>query len=388
MLRFLPDGVLEGLLRPFLMADPSAYMYVELMAPDWRAAALFIALAIGALCGRIRGRIDARQLRLLVGFVVCLYVWTFVIGNGRYFFGWLLIVGPLLVLAVRWLPGSPAFRWLMLGVVALVQGLSLHGSYVANAWALARWVRGFGIDIEASPLQSQPAVFLTISSLSYSILIPRFDPGSRWADLNGPENIRPGSREYPRLKALLGSPLPKYVVLPVLSADGSLDAQPGGELKVLIARALRPFDIERTAGSCRILRSSLAPGPVEPNDKPVPNQGFWFCPVAVVPFAAGRALLPQPAGSDLADVFERIEQRCPRFFPPGGGNEVSSSEFTMRHYTGSDVRVYIENGSVSYRYTRALNPTWVGTIEQVRQGSFMIECSKLPGRYVLPWAVR
>ena len=386
MLRFLPDGLLEGLLRPFLMIDPAGYVYVEMMAPDWRLALFLLALAIGAVAGRIKGRISAEQLRLVVGFVVCLYVWTFAIGNGRYFMAWLLIVGPLLVLATRWLPGSATLRWLVLGVGLCVQGFALVTSYTADSWGLARWVRGPGIDIEASPLQTRPAIFLSISSLTYSILVPRFDPRSRWANIAGQVDIRPGTKEYPRLIAMLTSDLPKYVVLPVVA--GYPDAtQPDPAVHDLIVRSLAPFDLELDGAACETLRSSLAPGPIGQDGKGSTFRGFWFCPITRSAHTAAQPAKPAMQGaSQLADVFARVEQRCPRFFPPGGGEERYSDGITLRHYAGSDVSLYIDGtGLVSYKYFRAMNPTSIGTTDQVRQGKFAIACDKLPGRYRLPW---
>ena len=48
--------------------------------------------------------------------------------------------------------------------------------------------------------------------------------------------------------------------------------------------------------------------------------------------------------------------------------------------------LYIDGtGLVSYKYFRAMNPTSIGTTDQVRQGKFAIACDKLPGRYRLPW---
>lgn len=387
VLRFLPDGVLEGLLRPFLMIDPAGYVYVELMAPDWRLALVLVMLASGAVTGRIRGRLNQEQGKLFIGFLVCLYVWTFSIGNGRYFVAWLLITGPLLVLAARWLPGSTGFRWLALGLAFAVQGFALSTAYVGDNWGLARWVRGPGIDIEPSPLQNRPAVFLTISTLTYSIIVPRFDAQSRWANIAGQAEIRPGSKEYPRLMAMLNSDLPKYLVLPVPAQYGDA-TQPNAAAEDLMAQALVPYGLARTVANCEVTRSKLTPGSAPQQGQKSEFGGFWFCPVARLAQSTDRAYAPPVQGNPaVADIFARVEQRCSRFFPPGGGEERYSQGIAERHYSGTDTRLYIDSdGRVSYRYFRAMNPTAIGTVDEVRQGKFSIACDKLPGRYRAPWS--
>ena len=38
MNRFIPDSLLEALLRPFAMGAPNAWVYIEILAPDFRFA--------------------------------------------------------------------------------------------------------------------------------------------------------------------------------------------------------------------------------------------------------------------------------------------------------------------------------------------------------------
>ena len=218
MLRFLPDDWLEGLLRPFVMIDPRAGIYFEETAPDWRFA-IFIAFMTVALATR-RGRrtIDYEQGQLSLALLVLLYVWTFTIGNGRYFMTGLLLVGPLLVAAWRRLPGTSIFRWVLLFGAMSLQAAVIESDYARNKWGLTRWIQGPGIDIEDEPIRHQPATFITSTAISYSILVPRFHPASRWANVVGQVDIKPSMREYPRLLELLSSPLPMYLVVPISSA--------------------------------------------------------------------------------------------------------------------------------------------------------------------------
>ena len=85
MLRFQPDGWLQGLLRPLIMADPVASIYFELPAPDLRPAALLLLLPLALWLGSLRRWPTGQAWRLPVALLLTLYLWTFVIGNGRYF---------------------------------------------------------------------------------------------------------------------------------------------------------------------------------------------------------------------------------------------------------------------------------------------------------------
>jgi hypothetical protein len=50
------------------------------------------------------------------------------------------------------------------------------------------------------------------------------------------------------------------------------------------------------------------------------------------------------------------------------------------------MRLYIDgDGRVLYKYFRAMNPTLIGTVNDVRQDHYDIACEKPPGRYQLPW---
>ena len=85
-------------------------------------------------------------------------------------------------------------------------------------------------------------------------------------------------------------------------------------------------------------------------------------------------------------VFGRLEQVCPRFFPPGSAKTVRLPEGFKRSYPGSDLNAYVlDNGDVLYKYWRALNPNHVGTVGQVLSPGFQMDCHKVHGRSGLPW---
>ncbi len=384
MLRFAPDGWLEFLLRPFILMDPSVGIYFEVAAPDLRFAAFIVFLAIGLSRGTSK-HLSVEQGRLVVGLFVLFYVWTWASGNGRYFMAGMVFIGPLVLAAWRGLPGTLAFRnTVLVGVLAL-QGFVLAEVFMPNKWGVVPWTDGPGLPIEASPLREKPAVFLTISVQTYAALVPRFHAQSRWANITGQRDVVPGLPEYPRLRSLLASELPKYLVFPANPDWALADMQPNVQVHKMFSIALAAQALALTGEPCTMLKSTLAPRvPNQPRGALSP-QGFWFCPVRNAP-EARKAPADQVIEAEFTEAFARVEQRCPRFFPPDGGVDKRYDGLVTRNYASSDVRLFVdEAGRVRYRYFRAINSTVIGTLEEVRKGRFEVPCDKLPGRYRLPW---
>jgi hypothetical protein len=391
MLRFQPDTLLEGLLRPFVMSDPNGYVYLELMAPDWRPAVLAVLLAVGLFTGRAKRLVTSEQTRLLVAFLIAFYAWTFGIGNGRYFLGWLLVLGPLLVLASRWLPGTREFRWALLALLFAGQAATLRSAYMPSSWSLTRWTEGPGIEVHGDSIQSTPAVFVTISGISYSILAARFHPASRWANVAGQNGIPPGSAEYEPLVQLLSSDLPKYILTPARAPSSSGAGQPQAALLSLFNEVLARYGLSLTGSPCEFLPSPLSAGhslAVDPSGAS-PTQdvkGFWACPLQYSRALreTQRARFAAPDEFDAA--FEAIEDRCPRFAPRGEGVTALADGIRSRHYVSSDSRIMIDSaGNVFFRYLRSLNPTLVGNAVDIKAGKFTFNCERPAGRYRPPW---
>ena len=385
MLRFLPDSFAEGLLRPFLMVDPVAGLYFEDSAPDWRFA-MFLVLMGTALALRRRApgtTISMGQGVTAFGTVLLLYLWTFISGNGRYFAWGFLLIGPLLVMASQLLPGSRSLRWTVLLVLLALQGVVLALSRTTNAWA-AVLATDVALPLEDSPLRHTPAVFLTITSLSYSILVPQFHAQSRWSNISGQYNILKGTLEWDRLQGLLSSRLPKYLVMPVTPVESDPQGQPIGQTSRLIADTVARFGLALVPAGCVTLPSKL-PGP---NLQKHESQkfGFWVCALKESAVAAVDLPLRSPTSSNDHAALNAVERQCPRFFPPGGGLASLVEGSHLRKYSSTDVKLWVDPTSVvQFQYFRAMNPTTLGTVDDVREGRFSLACDKLPGRYLPFW---
>lgn len=383
MVRFQPDTWIEGLLRPLLMADPVAGLYFELAAPDWRFALFFAFITIAMATRGSRARLAPSQGVGAIGLLLSMGVWTFVSGNGRYFIWGLVMVGPLLVMALRLLPGTRGLHLSLLALVAGLQFVVVQNSYTANAWGTVG-IEHNPVPLDNSPLRHEPAVFLTLSALSFSALVPRFHPEARWAAIGGQYLIKAGSPEHRRLKDLLTSPLPKYLMLPLDGRGVGPQGQIPRSLAGLVTETLARYDLALAGGECTFLNSTLSRVTHDrAADGVLPQPGFWFCALQ----RSSGVTAPAPDLTErYVDVFQRIEQRCPRFFPPGSGRPVHADDSIGLFYAMTDMRVLIDRDEdVYFRYFRAMNPTRLGNVADVRKGSFDLPCRKPPGRYIVPW---
>ena len=163
------------------------------------------------------------------------------------------------------------------------------------------------------------------------------------------------------------------------------DRQPVEHAWAAIGRALSGYGLEPAAGACTFVRSDIAGLPYEVVTESTFDSGFWFCPVrhattiAAVDDKSAYAL-------EFDDVFAQIEQRCPRMFPAGNGISRPAEDGKLRLYSQSDTKVVVNHaGWVYLKHMRALNPTVLGKVEDIRAGRFALDCERLPGRYVPPW---
>jgi hypothetical protein len=384
MLRFQPDSWFEGLVRPLTLLDPSGYVYIEALAPDLRFAALLFTTGAALLLPSVRARLSMPAWRTLIGLWIAFYVWTFLIGNGRYFVAGLLVVGPVLVLLVRSMPLRAQARTLVLiGLVGL-QALMVQVSFLHGALMLARWTDGPGLPVDRNTaLRRQPALFVTVSAISQSALVPLFHPESRWVNLVGQATIRPGMLEFAQWREVSAIPLPRYLVMYAVRSPPPDDARPDAAEEAQARAALAAYGLSRDNDRpCEMLRSHLRPDAATREPGVRPMLVYWFCPLS-------SDALPPPAPKQpgIADeVFAAVERYCPRYFPPGGGQPFASDAGVARTYPMSDTRLVVDaRGRVMFQYFRASAATLVGMADRVRQGEINFDCDKLPGRYLFPW---
>jgi hypothetical protein len=387
MIRFVPDTPAEVLLRPLLMLDPVGGLYVELQAPDLRFALLVLLLPVALWMGGRKALFTPPFGHVLVGMGLCFYLWVLVSGNGRYFFWGLLVVGPLLVAVARQCGKTLAMRNTVILGALVLQFMVVHSVYNPNVWSLNVWREGPGLHLEPTALTREPAAFVTLGTVSHSLLVPLLHPQSRWTNLAGQQDWTPGTLEHERLMSMIhGSRLPRYAVLPIKNRPLHPNAQQKSTRRAAVDLALAPYGLETQSDECLFVASRINAGSSREVADPGAVNGYRFCPLVDRPADKPHAFAAELTPQQLA-AFESVERHCPRLFPPGSAIGKADEEGVARRYTHSDATVYINpSGWVYLRSMRALNPTVLGPVAEVMAGRITLDCRRLPGRYAPPWA--
>lgn len=388
MIRFKPDTWLDAVMRPFAMAAPDANVYVEIQAPDVRFAALVL-LAIAALVAwRRLGANRKPVLALLALTAVSMWPWLETSGNGRYYIPMLLAAGPLCVGLICLLPLTRSFRGFLALLVLALQIFVVAQTPPWGAWAWLAWKDAPYFQVDAPPeAGTKPVTYVTISSVSYSLIAPQFPASSRWINLSS-GGATP--RDAAWSQQFLAGADSLTLIAPAIRQQMMANRQPTEEMKKALDTLLAGQKLALKPGiQCEFLPSkglagiTIRNGTIE-NNTQLAQFGFWLCPL--------RYPVDQPRATKSASflkaeaVFERVEQLCPRFFRPGEGGTQRISGGAMRHYGGSDTKVYVlDDGNVLYKFWRALNPVFIGTVDDVMSGKATVDCNKIRGRSGLPW---
>ena len=394
MIRFLPDTFRDAIWRPLAMAAPDGGVYVEIIAPDFRflfILVLAIAVAVGwFLKPRDSGRRATSSLILLAFTALAFVPWLATTGNGRYFIPFLLIAGPLAIGLLQLVPVSRGWRvCLALGMVAW-QGYLVYEVEPWRSWGYVPWKQAPAFDVQVPPeVAAQPATYVTVASISYSLIAPRFHPDSHWINISGLQGITATSPDELRAQALIAAPGPLKLIFPTVPGGQDyerIDAELGRAIDDLLARQGLSIEDE---SQCRILRSEGLANmsarkltEVQVGQKLV--HGFWLCPLAR--HASPRARKAGPVPERTEKVFERLEHICPRIFRPGEVVSLRLPGGAVRGYPGSDFKLYVlDDGKVWYKYVRALNPVLLGDAAAILDPGFTMDCDNIRGRSGLPW---
>lgn len=395
MIRFIPDTWLDAVLRPVAMAAPNSWVYIEVIAPDFRFVFL-LALLVGSLFVVVRKGWISRPTWVLVAFLVACFVpWLFTTGNGRYFIPLLLASGVLCVALVKLFPLSRGFRFSLVMCMVGLQGFAVsqnHPWRPWNSWGVAEWASPpyFELELDAQAA-SQPITYVTLSVISYSLIAPLFPPESRWINLSGQLNAGSQSPDVQRSQKFMASSATSLQLLIPSMPDhatsaGLPDPAAVEAVNALLGRHRLALGDTKT---CRLLPSTtlarMTLGSLDQQDAATLRKlGFWVCPLQYPVEAASR--LPETAMGRSIAVFEKLERLCPRFFIPGLQGVTSIPNGDMRHYQGADMKLYVfRNGEVYYKYYRALNPVKLGVVNGILEDGYRMDCNTIRGRAGLPW---
>jgi hypothetical protein len=390
MIRFVPDTWRDALLRPLAMTAPDAGVYIETMAPDFRfmfALALVATVLVLLLVKRERPSLGLRPVVVLFAITAWAFVpWLATTGNGRYFMPFLLAIGPLCLVLVHLLPVTRAFRLATAACLVAVQAFAVYQSDSIRQWGLAPWQDSyFRVEIPAD-MRERPGTYVTMPSVSFSLIAPQFHPASTWISTAWLTTDRTQTTVGRRVHALLSQPNPVLLV-PSIPEHATAQHLPDEEA----IRGINDFLEEHALAleqpaHCRLLPSeSLGSTPAYQQARAsgiTAVAGFWACPLRY-PVASSKPKIRQ---SRFDTVFEKVETLCPRFFRAGEAATQVIRGGEMRQYSESDMRVYVmEDDVVFYSYRRTINRVRIGTIVEVMNGAATVDCGRIRGRSGLPW---
>lgn len=394
MIRFEPDTWRDALLRPIAMVAPDAGVYIEIMAPDFRFAfALLLVGLLGAFYAlRRRSAAPCRPTAILLSSVTVAFIpWLITSGNGRYFVAFLIAVGPLCLALIYLLPMTRGFRLtLALGLVAM-QAFVVYGTdALTSSWGMTKWREAPYFQIKLpQDMETQPATYITLSSISYSLLAPLFPESSSWINIASAPTDRKKTLEGRRTHAVLSARGPLILLVPSIpeyaTPQGLPDDQAIRSLNLLLAGHLIHLS---DPAQCRVVQSdsmsSMSLEVIKKNSDTLKKAGFWACSV-LYPVASPetRTDIAKPR---FDAVFDKVETFCPRFFRHGETTTKLINGGELRQYTESDMKVYVmDNGMVFYQYRRTFSKEPIGTVDEVMSGKATVDCNKIRGRSGLPW---
>ncbi|MGE5450422.1 MAG: hypothetical protein ACM3VZ_01090 [Acidobacteriota bacterium] len=406
MIRFAPDSLLEGLLRPIVMALPQPWVYSELTAPDFRYVFLIGMLLFWFIAGFLLKRQWSANPRHGVLSGVCLLAfvpWLLTGGNGRYFIAYLALVGPLCVALAYASSASRNMKVALVAFFLLMQGHAILTNSPWNPFETFEWGRWTSRDyfhLDVAPVSKDEGVtYVSLANQTNSLIIPLFPESSRWINLTsfqGRNFLKNDDRVVAQARSKLASTSPlRLVVQAQPRMARPEDGLPDDQARRLLDRYVDPFGLRLQPGMpCLLLRSSslAATLPILASDAPAQisrlrqHAGFWVCPMTYV----GRSELVEakrPWMNRGERSISAVERACPRLFPPGQVSFNQLSYGIERIYTESDATlVYVADEDAVYvSFFRALNPQRIGSGEELRKASFQVKCDQFVSREGLPW---
>jgi hypothetical protein len=402
--RFIPDSLLDALLRPFAMISTSGMVNVELPAPDIRYALLllvFLLFIIAHAWRLIRGssiplaaahpKPKNRALAALgCSFTLDWVVWLSGSGNGRYFIPMACVAAVLAVgILFRLLANHSVSRNALVLTLIAAQGaqLGLSGNH---RWSEAPWGgHWFNVEIPEK-LTSEPNLYLTIGMQSNSYIAPFLAKGSGVVNISGGYVLGPEGANASRVRAMISRNMPHLRVL--LSGDHLYkDSEFHAPRQSDADGALRIFGLRIDSSDCETLTVQGVPASAwRPLESSIPAlslpRKFRYtghlvsCHLAV----DSRADPQEAEARRVADkVLNRLEDACPALFQPRRPQTEHINQMWLRVYPSTDLSAWIAKGEVKFiDPTRgALHGILVGREEDWARKSQPLECGRRHGIY-------
>jgi len=357
--RFAPGDALAWLTFPFRMATLDPGVYSENFAPDLRFAALLIG---GALLIAKRGRsvlseLQQIELRLLVFFAAAACLWIATSANARYGLVVLLLAGVCLARIVEQLLPVPAARMGLAVLLAVQLVITLVAS--PARWFLAEpWSHHWFPYVVPERALREPALYLTVEILPMAVIAPFMHPASSFVNFRGQHSL---PADAPKLVELL--------------------ERHRGHVRVLGRDVQVPID------DARLRRLGYRVNPADcfqipwqrDDDDALSRAANWFAgnPKSAEPLSLASCALV-PAARDPADaarerqaseVFDLVQEACPKLFRGQTAVTESFGSGWSRHYNGLDARLVILGERLIFERYRGRGDVELGAQSAWRRGA-------------------
>lgn len=390
MIRFQPDTWRDALWRPISMAAPDAGVYVEVIAPDLRFAFLLVLFLSGFLIFRRHWKLEKYVGQLLILLGLQFVIWLYSSGNGRYFISGLMLVGLTSISVIHKWPVTRTLRLTIALGLCVLQGYVVYLAEPFSGMSFAPWREAPAFPLEVPPyFKSTPATYISLSTNSYSIMAPRFNPDSRWINLADRQDGLDQDAEGLLIKQILSNSKDIFAVLIGTREMLADNKQIATEFITSMRDRLLSVHLQFNKDACSYL-SFPSPDQMNVLDKGASGNegviipGFWVCKLTFLKEIPGLTVAAFPPMVDK--VMSVMDRNCHRFFAQATGRKIRIPDAAMIYYADADMRLYITNaGRVSYKYFRGISPISLGQVTDVLAPDFKFECDNIRGRSGLPW---
>jgi hypothetical protein len=407
--RFIPDSLIDALLRPFAMIDRTEMIHEELLAPDIRYALLLLVFLISIIACLWRSnrrksehgavpwtKSTTRALAALgCGFAFDWTAWLVDSGNSRYFIPMACVAAVLAVaLLFRLLKNHTAGRNAILLALFVAQGfqlslVALHTYGRGFRWNQEPW-NGLWFDVVTPErLANHPNLYLSIGIEANSFVAPFLAKGSGLVNFSGGYALGPEGANAAHVRAMIARSTSHLRVLvsgDQLYQDSALRVPRESD----VDDALRTFGLRVEMSDCetitvRGLRPIQGLGPWRPvaSSLPPPMGSIRTLPftshlVSCQIVADNRDESQEIADRRAADVvLDRLEESCPALFQPARLQTQHINHVWFRVYGSTDLTAWIGNGEVKFiDPSRDSRDIVVGREEEWERRPLPLECGR------------
>jgi hypothetical protein len=402
--RFVPDSLIDALLRPFAMTGTDPMIAEEMSAPDIRYALLLVLFLITVIAWIWRSRThrsiaatpptttSARALTALgCGFTFAWVVWLTNSGNSRYFLSMECVATVLAVaLLFRLLMNHSFGRNAILLTLLFGQGTALALG-TEFRWNQAPW-GGRWFDVEMPErLSVQPDLYLSIGMQSNSYIAPFLAKGSGLVNFAGGYPLGPDGANAARVRAMISR---NRSHLRVLVAGDRLYEDSAQRLprRSYVDDALRTFSLRVDTSDCetitvrgmrptvwRPVESPLAAPPIPSSGKPRYTSYLASCHLV----ADTDDESTETATRRVMDtVLDRLEDACPQLFQPRRPQTEHVGHVWQRFYGATDLTAWVSQGEVKFASAvRDLRTIVVGREDAWAKRPLALQCGRWKGIY-------